>query len=278
MYRISQKRLLGGWRMSWFRYTTMRDIRSVTFIKKKKTQIAKVTRLVSCHVMRVVGGRRLWLAAVINANVICCRGRKHPLYHDENRCSNHKCLSENLGIFRGCDFLFCLDETNIHTEAGQYSMLNNVILFWWVIRLDFPRCTTQISECAALIESLSLCNERSMQRGLLQAVMATPRVCGDHSSFPFDVCFRTYHSTLRNHVAIRLISYMWVRAKDIVQRAAEPPSRRTKTSIVGWLRWKQQCHTAALCNMAALTPPPLHSHCHSPRLKRLYGGGGSGGG
>lgn len=221
----------------------------------------------SCHETRGGG------AAVINANVICCRGRKHPLYHDENGCTNHKRLSENLAIFLMCDF-FCLDETNIHTETGQYSMLNNVILFWWVIILDFPRCTTQISECTELMESLSLCNEREMQRGLLQAEMAT-RVCGDHSLFPFDVCFRTYHSsTLRSHMAIRLISYMWVRAKDIVQRAAEPPSRRTKTSIVGWLQWKQQCHTAALCNMAALTPPPLHSHCHSPRLKRLYGGGG----
>lgn len=67
-----------------------------------------------------------------------------------------------------------------------------------------------------------------MQRGLLQAVMATPRVCGDHSSFPFDVCFRMYHSS----TLIRLISYMWVRAKDIVQRAAEPPSRRTKRPLL----------------------------------------------
>lgn len=59
-------------------------------VRHKK--IAKVTLLVSCHVMRLVCGGRLWLAAVINANVICCRGRKHPLYHDENICSKQRHL------------------------------------------------------------------------------------------------------------------------------------------------------------------------------------------
>lgn len=150
----------------------------------------------------------------------------------------------------------------------------NVISFWWVKTglspiHDTNKWMCRINGVAVTMQWAVDAGVCYRQKWLLLVYAAT--------TVRFLLMYAFVRITRRHWEAMWPLDWfptLWVRAKDIFQRAAEPSSRRTKTSIVGWLRWKQQCHTVALCNMAALTPPPLHSHCHSPRLKRLYKGEG----
>lgn len=88
------------------------------FLNRKTHSESDAISFVPCH-----DTRKGTLVEVINANVICCRGHKHPLYH-EIKFGNRACLPRASGrLNRYGFFFFFLYKTDVQKEAVQYQVV-----------------------------------------------------------------------------------------------------------------------------------------------------------